>query len=135
MSSCTIRAITVKTFASSKTSIFTEFEKKFSDLVQINFSWNRQTGRRIPAFPNKNIFLPIASDRSNAPIRGFAIGLKPNNKIGSVLNEANPWEGMTMIESFGFVEMYLAVPLKLWKNIKYTLVAISEVAVLVGGCA
>jgi hypothetical protein len=40
-----------------------------------------------------------------------------------------------MIESFGFVEMYLSVPFKLWKTIKYTLVAISEVAVLVGGCA
>lgn len=40
-----------------------------------------------------------------------------------------------MIESFGFVEMYSIVSLKLWKTIKYTLVAISEVVVLVGGCA
>lgn len=40
-----------------------------------------------------------------------------------------------MIESFGFVEMYLMVPLTLWRTIKSKLTAISEVAVLVGGCA
>jgi len=39
-----------------------------------------------------------------------------------------------MIESFGFVEMYL-VPLKLWKAVKSKFAAISEVAVLIGGCA
>jgi len=44
------------------------------------------------------------------------------------------WEERTVIESFGFVEMYLVVPLTLWKTIKSKLAAISEVAVLVGGC-
>lgn len=39
-----------------------------------------------------------------------------------------------MVESFGFVEMYLA-PLTLWRTIKSKFAAISEVAVLVGGCA
>jgi hypothetical protein len=58
---------------------------------------------------------------------------KEVNKIMSVMRETNAWEEMTMIESFGFVEMYLVVPLKLWKTVKAKLAAISEVAVLVGG--
>ena len=40
-----------------------------------------------------------------------------------------------MIESFGFVEMYLAAPLIFWQTIKSAFVAITEVAVLIGGCA
>jgi hypothetical protein len=43
-----------------------------------------------------------------------------------------------MLESYGFIEMYLVVPgLKLWRAVKCKLAAISqvsEVAVLVGGC-
>ena len=44
-----------------------------------------------------------------------------------------------MLESYGFVEMYLVCPgLRFWQVVKSKLVAISqvsEVAVLVGGCA
>jgi hypothetical protein len=44
-----------------------------------------------------------------------------------------------MLESYGLVEMYLVCPgLRLWRAVKSKLVAISqvsEVAVLVGGCA
>ena len=44
-----------------------------------------------------------------------------------------------MLESYGFIEMYLVCPgLKLWQAVKSKLAAISqvsEVAVLVGGCA
>ncbi len=44
-----------------------------------------------------------------------------------------------MLESYGFVEMYLVVTgLRLWRAVKSKLAAInqvSEVAVLVGGCA
>jgi len=44
-----------------------------------------------------------------------------------------------MLESYGFVEMYLVCPgWKLWRAVKFKLAAISqvsEVAVLVGGCA
>jgi hypothetical protein len=64
----------------------------------------------------------------------FVTITKQVNKIMSVMKEANAWEEMTVIESFGFVEMYLVVPLTLWKTIKSKLAAISEVAVLVGGC-
>jgi len=39
-----------------------------------------------------------------------------------------------MIESFGFVEMYL-MRLQVWRTIKSKFAAISEVAVLMGGCA
>jgi hypothetical protein len=35
--------------------------------------------------------------------------------------KTNAWEERTVIESFGFVEMYLAVPLTLWKTIQYKL--------------
>jgi hypothetical protein len=52
----------------------------------------------------------------------------------SVRKKTNAWEERTVIESFGFVEMYLVVPLTLWKTIKSKLAAISEVALLVGGC-
>jgi hypothetical protein len=64
----------------------------------------------------------------------FVTITKQVNKIMSVMKKANAWEEMTVIESFGFVEMYLVVPLTLWKTIKSKLAAISEVAVLVGGC-
>jgi hypothetical protein len=43
-----------------------------------------------------------------------------------------------MLESYGFIEMYLVSPgLRLWQAVKSKLaaIAISEVAVLVGGCA
>jgi hypothetical protein len=44
-----------------------------------------------------------------------------------------------MLESYGFIEMYLVCPgLKLWRAVKSKLAAISqasEVAVLAGGCA
>jgi hypothetical protein len=44
-----------------------------------------------------------------------------------------------MLESYGFIEMYLVCPgLKLWRVVKSKLAAIgavSEVAVLIGGCA
>jgi hypothetical protein len=43
-----------------------------------------------------------------------------------------------MLESYGFIEMYLVVPgLKLWRAVKSKLATsqVSEVAVLVGGCA
>jgi hypothetical protein len=44
-----------------------------------------------------------------------------------------------MLESYGFIEMYLVVPgLRLWRTVKSKLATISrvsEVAVLVGGCA
>ena len=52
----------------------------------------------------------------------------------SVRKKTNAWEERTVIESFGFVEMYLVVSLTLWKTIQSKLAAISEVAVLVGGC-
>jgi hypothetical protein len=44
-----------------------------------------------------------------------------------------------MLESYGFIEMYLVVPgLRLWRTVKSKLATISqvsEVAVVVGGCA
>jgi hypothetical protein len=44
-----------------------------------------------------------------------------------------------MLESYGFIEMYLVCPgLRLWRAVKSKLATISqvsEVAVLVGGCA
>lgn len=43
-----------------------------------------------------------------------------------------------MLESYGFIELYLVCPgLRLWRVVKSKLAAIgiSEVAVLVGGCA
>lgn len=44
-----------------------------------------------------------------------------------------------MLESYGFIEMYLVCRgLKLWRAVKSKLAAISqvsEVAVLIGGCA
>jgi hypothetical protein len=44
-----------------------------------------------------------------------------------------------MLESYGFIELYLVCPgLKLWRAVRSKLAAISqvsEVAVLVGGCA
>jgi hypothetical protein len=44
-----------------------------------------------------------------------------------------------MLESYGFIELYLVSPgLRLWRAVKSKLAAISqvsEVAVLVGGCA
>jgi hypothetical protein len=44
-----------------------------------------------------------------------------------------------MLESYGFVELYLVVPgLRLWRAVKSKLAIISqvsEVAVFVGGCA
>jgi hypothetical protein len=44
-----------------------------------------------------------------------------------------------MLESYGFMEMYLVYPgLRLWRAVKSKLAAISqvsEVVVLVGGCA
>ena len=44
-----------------------------------------------------------------------------------------------MLESYGFVELYLVVPgLRLWRTVKSKLAIISQVsemAVLVGGCA
>lgn len=44
-----------------------------------------------------------------------------------------------MLESYGFIELYLVCPgLKLWRTFKSKLATInkvSEVAVLVGGCA
>ena len=45
-----------------------------------------------------------------------------------------------MLESYGFIELYLVCPglLRLWRTVKSKLAAISqvsEVAVLVGGCA
>ena len=45
-----------------------------------------------------------------------------------------------MLESYGFIEMYLVCPgLRLWRVVKSKLAAalgeVSEVAVLVGGCA
>jgi hypothetical protein len=42
-----------------------------------------------------------------------------------------------MLESYGFVEMYLVCPgLRLWRAVKLAAISqVSEVAVLVGGCA
>jgi hypothetical protein len=43
-----------------------------------------------------------------------------------------------MLESYGFVELYLVPGLRLWQAVKFKLATISqvsEVAVLVGGCA
>lgn len=41
-----------------------------------------------------------------------------------------------MVETYGFIEMYLVSPgLKLWRVLNLTAIVISEVAVLVGGCA
>jgi len=39
-----------------------------------------------------------------------------------------------MIESYGFVEMFL-VPIKFWESVKASFWEISVVAVLMGGCA
>ncbi len=40
-----------------------------------------------------------------------------------------------MIESYGFVEMFLLVPMKLWESVKARVFGVSVVAVLMGGCA
>ena len=102
--------------------------------MSAGFFWNQQNKIKKPALQNKSISLFIAWKQLNALTPVLVIITKQIKKIMSVMKETNAWEEMTMIESFGFVEMYLMVPLTLWKTVKSKLAALSEVAMLVGGC-
>lgn len=93
-----------------------------------NSSWSQQTRTKISAFLKKSISLQNAWAQNNAPTQECAIASKLNSKIQNVGKEN------AMVESFGFVEMYL-VSLTFWRTIKSKFVVINEVAVLVVGCA